>query len=91
MITTLIAIFTLLLVLHYVLYLLRVPSNRWTELLRTVVEPALELTRSLMQKFLPQICGHGIDWSPFVLFIALHLIKMVCGLLSGLPLVGWLF
>lgn len=91
MITAIISIFTLLLIVHYVLYLLRVPSSRWTELLGAVVEPVLDVTRMLIGKFLPQLAGKGIDWSPFVLLIALHLLKMVAGLLNGLPFIGWLF
>lgn len=91
MITAIISIFTLLLIVHYVIYLLRVPSNRWTELLGSVVEPVLDVTRGLIARFLPQLSGKGIDWSPLVLIIALHLIKMVAGLLNGLPFIGWLF
>lgn len=91
MITLIIDIFCLLLIAHYVLYLLKVPANKWTELLRTVVEPVLDVTRGLMARFLPQLTGKGIDWAPIVLFVALRLVCVVLGLLSGIPLIGFLF
>ncbi len=91
MITALINLFTLLLIVYYVLYLLRIPSNKWIELLHKVVDPALDFTRMLMKRYLPQITGSGIDWSPFVLFIALKVACWALGLLGRLPLIGWLF
>ncbi|MBR3763591.1 MAG: YggT family protein [Clostridia bacterium] len=91
MITLLIDIFCLLLLIHYILYLLKVPANKWTELLRTVIDPALDVTRGLMKRFLPWLAGKGIDWAPIVLFVALRLVCIVLGLLGKLPLIGWLF
>ena len=58
---------------------IRIPANKWTELLRSVVEPALGVTRKLMERFLPFLCGKGMDWSPVVLFVALHLISWLLG------------
>ena len=91
MISAILTIFSILLIVYYVLYLLRVPSNKWTELLRSVVDPVLNLTRQLMQKLLPALTGKGIDWSPVVLYVAIRLACVVLGLLSGLPLIGWIF
>ena len=91
MITLLIDIFCLLLLTHYILYLLKVPATKWTELLRTVIDPALKVTRQLMARFLPQLTGKGIDWAPVVLFVALRVVCWLLGLLSKVPLVGWLF
>lgn len=91
MISAILTIFSILLIVYYVLYLLRVPSNKWTELLRSVVDPVLGLTRQLMQKFLPALTGKGIDWSPVVLYVAIRLACFVLDLLSGLPLIGWIF
>ncbi|MBQ2952962.1 MAG: YggT family protein [Clostridia bacterium] len=91
MITAILSIFSLLLVVHYLLYLLRVPANKWTELLRSIVEPALNITRQLMQRFIPALTGKGIDWSPIVLYVVIRLVCVVLGLLSKLPLIGWLF
>ena len=91
MISAILTIFSILLIVYYVLYLLRVPSNKWTELLRSVVDPVLNLTRQLMQKFLPALTGKGIDWSPVVLYVAIRLACVVLGLLSGIPLIGWIF
>lgn len=91
MITLIINIFCLLLIVNFVLYLLKIPANKWTELLRTVVDPVLDVTRGLMARYLPQLTGKGIDWAPIVLFVALRLVCVVLGLLSRIPLIGWLF
>ena len=81
----------LALVVYMVLYFLRVPANKWTELLHSIVDPALDLTRQLMRRYLPQLTGKGFDWSPVVLFVVLLVLGWVCGLLNNLPLIGWLF
>lgn len=91
MISAILWIFSALLVVYYVVYLLGVPSNKWTELLHAIVDPALDVTRQLMRRFLPDLTGKGIDWAPIVLFVAIRLVDIVLGLLSHLPLIGWLF
>lgn len=91
MISLILSIFSLLLIVYYVLYLLQVPSNKWTELLHTIVDPVLNVTRELMRKYIPALTGKGIDWSPIVLFVAIRLVCFVLGFFGKLPLIGWLF
>lgn len=91
MIGFILGLYRLVLVVYYVIYLLNVPANKWTELLHSLVDPALNVTRRLMSKYLPGLKSKGIDWSPVVLFLALVVLGWICGLLSNLPLVGWLF
>lgn len=91
MIGIILGIFSLILVVYFVIYLLQVPANKWTELLHSIVDPALNVTRQLMGKYLPGLTGKGMDWSPVVLFVALIVVGWICGLLSNLPLIGWLF
>lgn len=77
MIRMLLGLYSLLVLAYAVVMLIRIPSNKWTELLRSVVEPALEVTRKLMDRFLPMLTGKGIDWSPVVLIIALNVLRAV--------------
>lgn len=72
-------LYNLLVVAYVILSWVRIPANKWTELLRSVVEPGLALTRKLMDRFLPSLRKPGIDWSPVVLFVAIIVLRMVIG------------
>lgn len=91
MIGILISLYSLLVIISTVLSYINIPANKWTELLHSLVDPALQVTRDLMKKYLPKLCGKGIDWSPLVLVVALWVLGLVVGLFSKLPLIGWLF
>lgn len=71
----------LMVVAYLVITLVRVPANKWTELLRSIVEPALELTRKLMDRYLPKLRNTETDWSPIVLLAVLALVRLVIDLL----------
>lgn len=77
MIRMLLGLYSLLVLVHAIVIWIRIPANRWTEMLRSVVEPALQVTRNLMKRFLPFLCGTSIDWSPVVLFVLLNLLRSV--------------
>ncbi len=91
MIGFLIGLYSLVVIVYFVLQFLPIPANKWTEMVRELVEPALDVVRTLMDRYLPQLRSKGFDWSPVVLYIVLRLIGVVLGLLSRLPLIGWLF
>ena len=91
MIGFIVGIYTLLLVVYVILKFLPIPANKWTELVGAIIEPGLNATRALMQRVLPQLTGKGFDWSPVVLYLLLKVLGYVLGVLSNLPLVGWLF
>lgn len=82
LICTVLNVYNLLVLAHVVLTWLNIPANKWTELLRAAVEPALVVTRKLMDRFLPSLRKPGIDWSGVVLFIAIWLVQTV---------LSWLF
>lgn len=71
--------YNLLVVVYVVLTWVRIPANKWTELLNSAVEPGLGIARKLMDRFLPSLRKPGIDWSPVVLFVLIVVIRMVLG------------
>lgn len=81
MIRMLLNLYSLVVIAHVVVCWLRVPANKWTEMLRSVVEPALQVTRDLMKRFLPFLDGVGVDLSPVVLVIVLQLLRSVLTLI----------
>ncbi len=69
-------IYKLLVLVHFILTLVKVPANKWTTLLASIVEPALVPFRKLLTKHLPknwQIC----DWSPVALYLLITLIQWI--------------
>lgn len=80
LIHTLLELYKLALIAYVVLAWLHVPANRWTELLRRVVEPALNPVRVFLRRKLPaqwQI----IDWSPVALWLLIGVVQLVIRLL----------
>lgn len=73
----LLSLYNVLVLIYIALEFVRIPANKWTELLRSLVEPALQVTRKLMDRFLPQLRKPGIDWSPVVLFVAIVIITWI--------------
>lgn len=73
----LLALYNLLVIAYVLITWVRIPANKWTELLRSLVEPALKVTRKAMKRFLPGLCKPGIDWSPAVLFVAIIVLRIV--------------
>jgi uncharacterized protein YggT (Ycf19 family) len=84
-------VYKLLVIAYCVISLMGISANKWTELVGAIIEPGLNATRALMQRVLPQLTGKGFDWSPVVLYLLLKVLGYVLGVLSNLPLVGWLF
>lgn len=74
--------YNLLLVVHVIFCWVNIPANKWTELLRSIVEPGLNITRKVMDRVMPKLRKPGIDWSPAVLFVAVIVIRI---------LLAWLF
>jgi len=79
MIRMILGLYSLVVLAYIVISFIRIPSNKWTELLRSVVDPALDVTRKLMDRFLPFLQVKGIDLAPVVLFVALHVISWLLG------------
>ena len=69
-------VYKLLIIVYCVISLLKVPANKWTTLLASIVEPALVPFRKLLTQHLPknwQIC----DWSPVALYLVITLIQWI--------------
>lgn len=63
-------------VAYLVIDLMNLKANKWTELLRSVLEPVLAPIRVLLNKHLPRKY-QTIDWSPVALVIALALLRWI--------------
>ncbi|MDO4837293.1 MAG: YggT family protein [Clostridia bacterium] len=84
-IRTVLWLFDVCLLLYVLLSWLKPASNKWTELLKRVVEPVLTPIRRVLVAKLParwQI----FDWSPVVAWLLVELINM---LLNNLMSIFW--
>lgn len=67
-------VYKLLIIAYCILSVIGIPANRWTELLRSVIEPFLAPIRKILAEKLPN--GWRIlDWSPAVLFIVVTIVR----------------
>ena len=73
----LLGIYSLVLLVYVVIKLIRIPANKWTELLGSIVDPVLDVTRSLMARFVPALTKGGFDWSPVVLLVVLQILRIL--------------
>ncbi len=67
-------VYKLLIVAYCILSVIGIPANRWTELLRSVIEPFLAPIRRFLAQKLPA-SWRMLDWSPVVLFLAVTILK----------------
>lgn len=67
------SLYRLCVIAYVALSWLRIPANKWTELLRRLVEPVLAPIRRLLVRRLPSQ-WQILDWSPVVLLLALEII-----------------
>ena len=82
-INTLIDIYKLLVLVYFIIMLVKVPANKWTTLLSSIVEPALVPVRVLVNKYLPKN-WQIIDWSPVALLIGISIAQWVLNLVLGI-------
>ena len=69
-------VYKLLVIAYVVISLMGISANKWTELLRSVVEPLLLPIRKLLAQYLPKN-WQVIDWSPVVLIILVSLVQWI--------------
>ena len=69
-------VYKLLVIAYCVISLMGIAANKWTELLRSVVEPVLLPIRKLLAQHLPKQ-WQILDWSPVVLIILVSLVQWV--------------
>ncbi len=78
-------LYGLLLLVEFILTLVKVPSNRWTELLRNVTELTCSPARIFLNRVLPSKWQIA-DWSPIAVIIVIWIVKLILGLIQGLLL-----
>ena len=69
-------IYKLMLFAHFAIGLLKLPNNRWTNLIARFVEPVLPPVRRVLTEHLPrnwQVC----DWSPIAVFLVITIVHWV--------------
>ena len=69
-------VYKLLVIAYCVISLMGISANKWTELLRSVVEPLLLPIRKLLAQYLPK-SWQIFDWSPVVLIILVSLVQWI--------------
>lgn len=69
-------LFDLLLLIYVILGWVRIRENRWTVLLRSVVEPVLNPIRAFLAARWPRLTA-PLDWSPVAAWVLLALLRNV--------------
>lgn len=67
-------LFDVALLIYVAMSWLRPTANRWTELLRKIVEPVLNPIRRILVEKLPPRC-QIFDWSPLVAWLLVELVR----------------
>ncbi|MGN0747791.1 MAG: YggT family protein [Aristaeellaceae bacterium] len=76
LLSMLLSVYELVLVVYVVMSWIHPAANKWTELVRSLVEPVLEPIRRLLRRHLParwQI----MDWSVLVLWLLIGIARRV--------------
>lgn len=76
LINGLLDVYKLLVIAYCVISLMKIPANKWTELLRSVIEPLLVPIRKLLAQYLPKQ-WQVLDWSPVVLILLVTLVQWI--------------
>lgn len=84
LINLLLNLYTIAIVVYVILSWVKPAANRWTELLRSIVEPVLNPIRRLLQQHLPTQ-WQVVDWSPLAAWLLISLLR---SLLSSI-FYGW--
>lgn len=69
-------VYKLMLLAHFVIGLMKLPGNKWTNLLARAIEPVLPPVRRILNEYLPknwQVC----DWSPIAVFLLITVVQWV--------------
>ncbi len=86
LISTAFSLYELALMAYVILQWVNIPANRWTELLRRIIEPVLmPIRRLLMSKLPPRF--QMLDWSPMVLLLLIGLARRIVAML----LTAWIW
>lgn len=67
-------VYRLAIVAYVIINLIRLPANKWTEMLRSIIEPLLDPLRKLIARYLPEK-WQILDWSPLALFLLVLVVQ----------------
>lgn len=76
-------LYTLVLIAYIVINLIKPTANKWTELIRSLVEPVVAPIRKILVAKLPRKY-QVFDWAPVVAIIAIAVIGSVVGGILGI-------
>lgn len=76
LINGLLDVYKLLIIVYCIISLMKISANKWTELLRSIIEPLLVPIRKLLAQYLPKN-WQIIDWSPAVLYILVTIVQWI--------------
>lgn len=76
-------LYQLVLVAYIVINLVKPTANKWTELIRSLVEPVVAPIRKILMEKLPKN-WQVFDWAPVVAIIAIAVIGWVIGTVLGI-------
>ena len=68
------SLYSVAIVVYVILSWVKPVANRWTELLRSIVEPVLAPIRRLLQQHLPNQ-WQVVDWSPLAALLLVRILK----------------
>lgn len=74
LINGLLDVYKLLIIVYCIISFMKITANKWTELLRSIIEPLLVPIRKLLAQYLPKN-WQIIDWSPAVLYILVTIVQ----------------
>lgn len=86
LISTVFSLYELALMAYVILSWVNIPANRWTELLRRIIEPVLTPIRRLLMSKLPARF-QMLDWSPMVLLLLIGLARRIVAMI----LTAWIW
>ncbi len=67
-------VYKLLIVAYCIISIMGMNANKWTEMLRSIIEPLLAPIRKVIHQYVPRKwCV--IDWSPAVLFLLVCVVQ----------------
>ena len=69
-------IYKLMLLAYFVIGLMKLPNNKWTNLLASFVEPILPPVRRVRTEHLPRKWQVG-DWAPIAVFLVITIVQWV--------------
>ena len=74
LLNALLNVYRLAIIAYGVIGMLRIPANKWTEMLRSIIEPVREPVRKLLARYLPakwQI----MDWSLVAMIVLTFVVQ----------------